>query len=182
MPKSGYPLTAVPSSGQASSDRIFVNKMTTTSRIFSYAVPSSSSGAYLRSWGQLPSGADGKSVAPLLSSAGARIFIQGQYLGKLDLQPTQPGGRFEFELGPPFFSLLSLLSSSSLSPLLTSLLTSPLLNVGKDKNIEVESNIIPPTLSNKEEKASAGWFMIEKKKYRVKTEDVGIVLRSTYTR
>jgi hypothetical protein len=53
---------------------------------------------------------------------------------------------------------------------------------GKDKNIEVESNIIPPTLSNKEEKASSGWFMIEKKKYRVKTEDVGIVLRSTYTR
>jgi hypothetical protein len=91
--------------------------MTTTSRIFSYAVPSSSSGAYLRSWGQLPSGADGKSVAPLLSSAGARIFIQGQYLGKLDLQPTQPGGRFKFELGPPFSSLLS---SSLTSPHLSS--------------------------------------------------------------
>jgi hypothetical protein len=33
--------------------------------------------------------------------------------------------------------------------------------VGKDKNIEVESKIIPPTLSNKEEKASSGWFMID---------------------
>lgn len=55
-------------------------------------------------------------------------------------------------------------------------------NTGRDKNIEVESHIIPPTHSNKEEDKTFGWFTIEKKKYRVKTEDVGISLRSTYTR
>lgn len=84
-------------SSQSSSDRIFVNSIVTKSRVFTYAIPSSSSGAYLRSWGTLPTGTD--NAAPLLTSHGARIFLQGQYLGTLDVESTQPGGKFKFELG-----------------------------------------------------------------------------------
>jgi hypothetical protein len=53
--------------------------------------------------------------------------------------------------------------------------------IGSDKNIEVSSHILPPTHKNKEEEKS-GWFIVEKKKYRVKIEDVEISLRSTYKR
>lgn len=92
----GYHPVNIEQSSKVSSDRIFVNSMTTKSRVFTYAVPSSSQGAYLRSWGTLPTGSD---AAPLLSSQGARIFLQGQYLGTLNIESTQPGGKFKFELG-----------------------------------------------------------------------------------
>ena len=51
--------------------------------------------------------------------------------------------------------------------------------LGVDKNIEVNMTPILPTQRTKEEDIS-GWFVTEKKKYRMKIEDMAVTVTSTY--
>jgi hypothetical protein len=53
--------------------------------------------------------------------------------------------------------------------------------VGEDKNIQITATKVLPTHKTKEEESS-GWFVNEKKRYHLKSEDWVISVSSSYDR
>jgi hypothetical protein len=137
--------------------RLLINTVPLTSTIFSYAVPSVESKAYLRAWGALPS----DSAAPILRSdvayrgygsrgtmGGARVFLHGTYVGETSIPGVEPG------------------STARLS-------------LGVDNRLEVRNTPILPKHGNVEEDKST-WFVTDKAKFRVKTEEFSIYAKSSH--
>ena len=157
------------------------------SLVFSYAVPTApDKRAFLRAWGVYEAeGVSPSSTPPLLATTQARVFLQGQFSGRMSFPAAQPGAALHLSLGSMLHSLGSLaISDSSLTTY--SIAELPTTNstdfiVGDDKNIRVTATSVLPTHKTKEEESS-GWFVSEKKKYRVKVEDLSISVTSSYDR
>ena len=137
--------------------KLLVSTLSLSSTVFSFAVPSADTRAYLRAWGDLPK----EGNVPLLksgvssfrhfnggNSGGGRIFIQGTYSGETSVDEVQPGGVVR-------------------------------LSLGFDKNVEVKYTPVFAKHSNTEEDKSS-WFVTDKTKYRVKTEEFSIYAKSTH--
>lgn len=144
---------------QSGPRKILVDSLKLKSTVFSYAVPSLDSRAFLRAWGTLPK----ETSVPILKSdvsqfysltgtgnanGGARIFIQGTYSGETSIEAVQPGGILR-------------------------------LSLGQDKNLEVKNTPVLAKHSNKEEDKST-WLTTDKSKYHVKTEEFALYAKSTH--
>ena len=140
--------------------KLLVGTLKLSSTVFSFAVPSLDSRAFLRAWGELPV----DTSVPIIRSdvnrfrslsgvggagGGARIFIQGTFSGETSVEAVQPGGVMH-------------------------------LSLGQDRNVEVKNTPILTKHSNKEEDKST-WLTSDKLKFRVKTESFSLYAKSTHS-
>lgn len=99
--KSQEEKSVVQSFTSSSPSKLFIDTLTITSDIYTYAVPTSKSMSYLKSWGNYTGGTlkfPDASVS-LLGGPSTRLFIQGLYTGELSLPEVQPGNNLKLSLG-----------------------------------------------------------------------------------
>jgi hypothetical protein len=75
--------------------RLLVDRVIFPGTLYTYAVPSSKTGSFLRLYSQLP---DGVSTS-LLESSSARVFIEGSYAGTTNFEAVKSGGDVRVNLG-----------------------------------------------------------------------------------
>jgi uncharacterized protein (TIGR02231 family) len=133
---------------QPSSHQILINKMTMDAKVFSYGVPSSNKGAFLKAWAQPQS--DSNIANSYLPSDAARVFIQEAYTGVTRFDGLSNGAVCR-------------------------------LGLGSDRNIKITSNRILP-MNNKLEEDKSTWFVQDKKKFRLTTEELVISVTNVRTK
>lgn len=138
--------------------KLLINTLELKSTIFSYSVPSADGRAYLRAWGDLPQEA---SVPIIRSDVSSYHSLNGGSASggaRIFIQGTFSGETSVESVQPGGTMHLSL---------------------GVDKNIEIKHNPVFSKHSNAEEDKST-WFVTDKVKYRVKTEEFSLLAKSTH--
>jgi hypothetical protein len=161
-----HPVNISSSPGAGSSDgaetagprKLLVDSLKLTSTVFSYAVPSADQRAYLRAWGDLPKDT---SVPIIKSDVSYRSMNGGGGTSggaRIFIQGAYSGETSVQAVQPGGTMRLSL---------------------GLDKNLEVKHTPIFAKHSNTEEDKST-WFITDKTKFRVKTEEFSLYAKSTH--
>lgn len=138
----------------AAPHRIFIQSVHVEASVFSFAVPSADSDAFLLShtphFIDTGHGSEGENPqpVPLLASHKSRVFIEDSFIGSTSLPAVQPSGELT-------------------------------LNLGVDKRLKVVATRVLAKRSKEEEDKST-WFVSDKKKFRVKTEELLFTLTSSH--